>query len=141
MTTVSDVQVTGLDLNGMAREFSKTQGGKGATLVLSYPKVDERNHKSLDALTAAISGHGMAGVAAQLHDELEFLVIQDAVAALKVYREIQRDSLAIGVSLFFDGHSGSVAEQRIESRIPHAHDGLAAQHARVHGLGHVHAHG
>jgi hypothetical protein len=139
VNTVSDVQVTGLDLNGMAREFSKTQAGKGATLVLSYPEVDLRNHKSLDALTAALSGHGMATVAAQLHDEAEFLVVEDSVSALKVYREIQRDSLAIGVSLFFDGVSGSAAERLIESRIPHAHDSLATQHALVHG--HSPAHG
>ena len=129
MNIASNVQVTGLDRYDMAREFSKMQGGRGAVLVLTYPKVDARNHKSLDALTAALSGHGMPRVAGLLHDEMPFLVIDNAVAAMKVYQEIQRDSLAIGVSLFFKGESGSDAERLIEQSIPHAPDGLAAQHA------------
>lgn len=128
MSTAADVQVTGFDLHEMARQVSKMQAGNGATLVLSYPNVDARNHKSLDALTAVLSGHGMPRVAALLHDEKPFVMIDNALAALKVYREIQMDSFAIGVSLFFNGKGGSEAEAEIQALAPHRRDTLAAQH-------------
>lgn len=125
-------QVTGLDLRDMARAYSTQLPGSGAVLLLSYPNVDARNHKSLDALTAALSGHGMPRVAALLHDETPFVVLDDAAAALRVFHEIERDSLAIGVSLFFKGESGAEAERAIQASVPHVSDSIATQHAQVH---------
>lgn len=89
-----------------------------AVFHMLYPRTDARTHRSLDALVAALHGHGLHQVARLISQEAHYLVFKDPVKALKALHEIRNDSLAIGVHLYYLGLVGEAAEQKLDA---HAH--------------------
>jgi len=89
-----------------------------AVLHMLYPRTDARTHRSLDALVAALHGHGLHEVARLVSEEAHYLVFKDPVKAWKVFHEIRNDSLAIGVHLYYAGLVGEAAELKLDA---HAH--------------------
>jgi hypothetical protein len=89
-----------------------------AVLHMLYPRTDARTHRSLDALVAALRGHGLHQVARLVSEEAHYLVFKDPVKAWKAFHEIRNDSLAIGVHLYYSGLVGEAAERKLDA---HAH--------------------
>jgi len=109
-----DKVVTALTADQMRCALSDAMSAEGMALVhISYPSVDSRNHKSLESLVSQLSGHGFTESARMLHEEVPYLVFKDPMKALKVYHEIQKDSMAITASLYYAGWSGQQAETAI----------------------------
>lgn len=107
--------VAGLNAGEMALALSKTLQEQGvAILVLTYPQVDERNHRSLDSLTHLLQAHGFDDIAELVHAQTPFLLFDDLHGCMKVYHEIQLDSVAISAQLFYGGLHGLAAEQVID---------------------------
>jgi len=100
-----------------------------AVLSLTYPDVDGRNHKSLATLVQQLASHGMKDSAAHVDAQAPYLLFDDLRKALVVYREVQHDSVAIGVSLYYAGLTGAAAEHAILQRLPQApsHPGWLSQ--------------
>ncbi|MDN0082912.1 hypothetical protein QU487_09105 [Crenobacter sp. SG2305] len=98
-------------------------------LSLTYPDVDDRNHKSLLTLVQQLASHGMKDSATYVDAQSPYLLFNDLRKALVVYHEIQKDSVAIGVSLYYAGLTGAAAEQAIKQHLPHepAHPGWTSQ--------------
>ena len=86
---------------------------KIAVLHMLYPRVDARNHKSLDALVDALHRHGLHEVGEMIAKETRYLLLKNPVHAWRVFHEISNDSLAIGVHLYYQGLSGVAAEQAL----------------------------
>jgi hypothetical protein len=86
---------------------------KIAVLHMLYPRVDARNHKSLDALVGALHRHGLHEVGEMIAKETRYLLLKNPVHAWRVFHEISNDSLAIGVHLYYQGLSGVAAEQAL----------------------------
>jgi len=84
-------------------------------LHMLYPRTDARTHSSLDALVAALHGHGMHQVARLIAEETHYLLFQDPAKARSVLREIRLDSLAIGVHVYYKGLSGDAAEKALDA--------------------------
>lgn len=102
--------------------FSKMLEQQGIALIhVAYPAVDVRNHKSLDTLVSQLSSHGFAETANLVAQELPYLVFDDLTKALRIYHEIQKDSIAITASLYFAGLTGIQAEEAIKAKV-HVHE-------------------
>ncbi len=91
---------------------------KVAVLHMLYPRTDARTHRSLDALVAALHGHGLHQVAQLVAQEAHYLLFKDPAKAWKAFHEIRNDSLAIGVHLYYNGLVGEAAEHVLDA---HAH--------------------
>ncbi|AOY90991.1 hypothetical protein BKK79_03560 [Cupriavidus sp. USMAA2-4] len=90
-----------------------------AILHMLYPRSDARTHRSLDALVNVLHGHGLHQVATLIEQEAHYLVFRDPVKAWKAFQEIRHDSLAIGVHLYYKGHSGEAAERELDADAHH----------------------
>lgn len=94
-----------------------------AFIHLTFPAVDNVNHKSRDNLVSRLSGHGFSETAELVANEQPYLAFDDLRKAVKVYHEIQQDSMAVGASLYFAGSVGLAAVEAIHSQLPHEADG------------------
>jgi hypothetical protein len=104
ITDVSGRNVFGMSYEQVRVALSRLIGDADNVLIyLTYPKVDELNHKSRDMLVSKLSGHGFAETAELVEKECPYLAFNDKKKALKVYHEIQRDSLAVGATLYYKG--------------------------------------
>ncbi|MBC8740433.1 hypothetical protein F6X40_27745 [Paraburkholderia sp. UCT31] len=113
-TPADAVHVNGLTHGDIVAEHSKTLASQGKALIhVLYPKVDGRNHKSQQALVALLHAHGHHDTAQLVDDEAHYLVFGKLNDALTIYREIQRDSLAIGETLYYNGLMGTAAEHAL----------------------------
>lgn len=114
-------RVAAVDHSEVPRLLSQLMAEDGiAVLAVTYPAVDAGNHKSLNALVSQLAQHGMADTAGLLDTELPYLLMNDPVKALRVYHEIQKDSVAICVTLHFAGVSGPAAVSLLKARAPKA---------------------
>jgi hypothetical protein len=112
-STIADDMI-GLSHNDVFQAFAREMGGTPmAILHMHYPEVDERNHKSLDTLVAALSGHGFTAVADSVAGQTPVLVTYNLEMANRVLHEIQRDSVAISATLWYRGLTGVAAEERL----------------------------
>jgi hypothetical protein len=116
--------VSGRNVFGMSYEqvrvaLSKLIGDTNNVLIyLTYPKVDQLNHKSRDTLVSKLSGHGFAETAELVEKECPYLAFNDKKKALKVYHEIQRDSMAVGATLYYKGLTDLAAVNLIHAESP-----------------------
>ena len=85
-----------------------------AILSISYPEVDERNHRSLDTLVHKLIAHGFEKSAENIKAFAPYILFEDLSQCLKVLHEIQQDSAAISVHLYFAGEQGAAAEDAID---------------------------
>ncbi|HTI16433.1 MAG TPA: hypothetical protein VL598_02080 [Trinickia sp.] len=86
-----------------------------AVLHMLYPRTDARTHRSLDALVAALNGHGMHQVARLIAEETHYLLFRDPAKAWRVLQAIRHDSLAIGAHVYYKGSSGDAAEAALNA--------------------------
>jgi hypothetical protein len=86
-----------------------------AILSISYPEVDERNHRSLDTLTHKLRAHGFSMAAESVAAGSPYILFDDLAQAMKVLHEFQQDSFAISAHLYFDGKQGSEAEAALNA--------------------------
>ena len=84
-----------------------------AILAISYPEVDQRNHRSLDTLTHKLRAHGFGMAADSIAAGSPYILFDDLTQGMKVLHEIQQDSFAISARLYFDGREGADAEAAI----------------------------
>jgi hypothetical protein len=107
-------ELVGLTHNDIIHSFAANNSCPGlAILHIHYPEVDSRNHKSLDTLVAALSGHGFAAVAELIAEQTPVFMTGNLEAANRVLHEIQRDSVAISATLMYCGLTGTAAEERL----------------------------
>lgn len=85
-----------------------------AVLHMLYPRTDARTHRSLDALVAALHGHGLHEVAHLVAQEAHYLLFREPLKAWKALHEIRNDSLAIGAHLYYNGLVGEAAERALD---------------------------
>ena len=101
----------GCDASEMNRLISKMLATNGiAFLTISYPEVDERNHRSLDTLAHKLIAHGFSMAADAVKSKAPYILFGDMAECLKVLHEFQQDSFAISARLYFDGIDGGAAE-------------------------------
>jgi hypothetical protein len=89
-----------------------------AFIHLTFPSVDNVNHKSRDNLVSRLSGHGFAETAELVANEQPYLAFDDLQKAVRVYHEIQQDSMAVGAALYYAGNVGLAAVEAIRSQLP-----------------------
>lgn len=89
-----------------------------AFIHLTYPSVDNFNHKSRDSLVAKLSGHGFMETAELVSNETPYLTFKDLLKALKVYHEIQQDSAAVSASLYYSNKKDFAAVEAIQAKLP-----------------------
>ncbi len=92
---------------------------KIAVLHMLYPRTDARTHDSLDALVAALHGHGLHEVARLVSQQAHYLVFKDPAKAWQAFHEIRNDSLAIGTHLYYCGLVGEAAEHALDEDAHH----------------------
>jgi phosphoribulokinase len=115
-TFAAKSDVAGLNGGEMALLLTKSLEKQGiAILVLTYPEVDARNHRSLDSLSHKLQAHGFGEIASLVHAETPFVMFDDLASCMKVYHEIQLDSVAISAQLFYAGLHGHSAEKAIDA--------------------------
>jgi hypothetical protein len=90
-----------------------------AVLHMLYPRTDARTHRSLDALVAALTRHGMHQVARLVAEETHYLLFRNPEKAWRVLHEIRNNSLAIGVHVYYKGLAEDAAEKALDAD---AHD-------------------
>lgn len=106
----------GATASDMNRLLSKMlQSSNIAFLTISYPEVDERNHRSLDTLTHKLIAHGFSDAAALVKANAPFILFEDLSECMKVLHEFQQDSFAISARLYFKGLDGAPAEQALNT--------------------------
>lgn len=101
-------------------------------LHIDYPEVDERNHKTLDALRSKLSRAGMTDVADALAEQPSYLFYTDLSRLVKIYHEIENDSVGITVELHYRGMMNAEAAAFITQQNQAANEGLAQQMGKVH---------
>lgn len=74
-------------------------------MVLHYPSEDAGNLKSRLKLVSELTSHGFSQVADQVVKGSTMLLFSDHAKAKKVLSEINKDSFAIGASLYIAGKS------------------------------------
>lgn len=89
-------------------------------LHMLYPRTDARTHHSLDSLVHSLHGHGLHQLASLVANETHYLLFTDAAKAWIAFHEIRRDSLAIGVHLYFKGLTGDAAEHALDTYVHQA---------------------
>jgi hypothetical protein len=95
--------------------FSKLMEKEGVAVIhIDYPKFEGRSHNHVDLLVSALTGHGMSESAILVAQHSPTLVTDNLEKALRIYQEIQHDSLAISASLYYAGLSNHAAELAIQ---------------------------
>ncbi|MDN0076584.1 hypothetical protein QU481_17085 [Crenobacter sp. SG2303] len=84
-----------------------------AAILIDYPSFEGHSYNQIDLLVSALVGHGMKESADLVQQHTPLLVTDKPEKALKIYQEIQRDSLAVTASLYFAGQRDHDAEQAI----------------------------
>ena len=86
-----------------ARLLSQYLPGNKAVMSIHYPTEDAGNLKSRLKLVSELTSHGFAQVADQVVKGSTTLLFTDHTKARKVLAEINKDSFAIGASLYIAG--------------------------------------
>lgn len=108
--------VAGATGGELAQLLSKAMQAQGvAILAMTYPDVDERNHRSLDSLAHQLTAHGFSEISSLIHAQTPFLLFDNLSHCMKVYHEIQLDSAAISAQLYYAGDHGMTAEKAIDA--------------------------
>jgi hypothetical protein len=86
-----------------------------AVLAISYPEVDERNHRSLDTLAHKLIAHGFNKAAGNVKAYAPYILFEDLAECMKVLHEFQQDSFAISARLYYNGIEGAPAEAALNA--------------------------
>jgi hypothetical protein len=86
-----------------------------AVLAISYPEVDERNHRSLDTLAHKLIAHGFNEAAENVKAYAPYILFEDLAECMKVLHEFQQDSFAISARLYYNGIEGAKAEAALNA--------------------------
>ncbi len=107
--------VTAIHHQDIVESYTATKAPERVTVFhMLYPRTDARTHRSLDALVNTLHLRGLHDVAEMVQQEAHYLVFKDPINAWKALHEIRNDSLAIGVHLYYKGHSGEAAEAALD---------------------------
>lgn len=113
-----ETSVVGLTHQDIVTALTSVSGHPGIVLLhILYPRTDARTHSSLDSLVHVLNGHGMHELARLLASETHYLLFNDPTQAWLAFHEIRRDSLAIGVHLYFNGLTADAAEHALKAYV------------------------
>lgn len=90
-------------------------------LKVHYEVVDEKNHKSLDALSHFMSSAGHPHIASILEAQKPYIVFSDVQEAQKCHDLINGHSSAIHTQIFYQGLQDDEAEKAIYNKT-HKHE-------------------
>jgi hypothetical protein len=90
-------------------------------LKVHYEQVDEKNHKSLEALSHFISSAGYPAVASILEAQKPYIVFSDLAEAQKCHDLISDHSSAIHTQVYYQGLQDEEAEKLIHQKT-HKHE-------------------
>ncbi|MGP8432780.1 hypothetical protein ACT2FY_38085 [Paraburkholderia fungorum] len=108
--------VAGLTHQDIVTVLTSAPGRRSIVLLhMLYPRTDARTHHSLDSLVHSLHGHGLHQLASLVANETHYLLFTDPAQAWTAFHEIRRDSLAIGVHLYFRGLTGDAAEHALDA--------------------------
>jgi hypothetical protein len=111
--TCSTFGATPSEMNTLLSKLLQSSGI--AFLTISYPEVDERNHRSLDTLTHKLIAHGFSDAADLVKANSPYILFEDLNECMKVLHEFQQDSFAISARLYFKGLDGAAAEHALNA--------------------------
>lgn len=113
-----DIPVVAVNHNDIVSTLSKMLQEQGIVLLhMLFPRTDARTHQNLDALIQVLRGHGEHQVASLIESESRYLLFREPVKAWRVFREIRKASLAIGVHIYYCGLGGESAEEALQHRV------------------------
>jgi hypothetical protein len=122
VATIADLPaVRGFTHQDIVRAFSASPDSTGTVILhILYPRIDDRTHRSLDALVDMLHAQGLHQSAQLIASKTHYLTFTDLDSARRAYHAILNDSLAIGVHLYFQGQSGSAAEMLLDEQTGHS---------------------
>lgn len=83
-----------------------------------YDNIDNRNHKSLDALVHVLEDSGFGQFAEIIHHQQPYVVFANPQDALKVYHFVNDHSAAINGNLVYKGYQNKEAEEEVKKDFP-----------------------
>ena len=95
--------VVGLTVLDTARLLSQHAPGNKGVMVLQYPSEDEGNRRSRTKLVADLNSHGFTTIAQLVENGVEIIMFADVEKAKRALVEINKDTLAIGATLYING--------------------------------------